>query len=560
MNPCAAAVFGGGPRSEPPDGLAWSGSARAGPLGVGVTERSPRREAAALFFVYALAALLSIAVSRQPGAIASIWFANAVALAVLAQRSRRRWPLLLAATALANVAANIGSGGGLGEALSFLPANLSEIVLGAALLRWSRLDVQGLRTPTGLLRLLLLGGVVPQLAGASVGALTISWQGMAPFEGVWLPWFEGSVIGSMSALPLAYLCWGHGQQALRPSLLDRRLLMLVPLVLGVTLLVLAHVPFPFVYLSLALVLAAMLVEMPAVALLTLLVSVTTAVALALGVFVPPPTRAAWEQVYVYLAYAAALMPAQLLSAAMAEARDGYARLAARSSELAQANEGLEQFVRMASHDLREPLNTVVQFGSLVEEDEAPRLSEPGRMYLGLMLKATVRMRALLDDVLHFARLRRGESAPAQVVSLDAVLAEVGAALAASVRAREAVVEVAALPSVSGHPNLLSLLFQNLLSNALKFVPPERRPHVRVWARIERGMACVTVADNGIGMSEDELTRLFQPFQRLHPRRSYEGTGLGLSLAQQVAQHHGGSIGVSSVPGEGSNFEVRLPLA
>jgi signal transduction histidine kinase len=297
-----------------------------------------------------------------------------------------------------------------------------------------------------------------------------------------------------------------------------------------------------------------------VALLTLLVSLTTAAALALGVFVPPPTGAAWEQVYVYLAYAAALMPAQLLAAAMAEARDGYARLATRSRELVQANEGLEQFVRMASHDLREPLNTVVQFGSLIDQDEAPRLSEPGRMYLGLMMKATLRMRALLDDVLHFARLRRGESAPAQVVSLDAVLAEVGAALAASVRAREAVVEVAALPSVSGHPNLLSLLFQNLLSNALKFVPPERRPHVRVWARIERGMACITVGDNGIGMSEDELTRLFQPFQRLHPRRSYEGTGLGLSLAQQVAQHHGGSIGVSSVPGEGSNFEVRLPLA
>lgn len=557
-HPVAGALEG--LRSEPSGWLAWIDGARAVAVDVGTTQGSPQREAACLFIVYALAALLSIAVSRQPGTIASIWFANAVAIAALAQRGRVRWPLLLAATALANLVANVGGGAGLGMALSFLPANLAEIVLGAALLRYARLSAEGLRTPGGLLRLLLLGGLLPQLVGASVGALTISWHGFAPFDGVWLPWFEGSVIGSMSVLPLAYLCWGQGVQALRPSLLDRRLLVLVPLVLGVTLLMLAHVPFPFVYLSLALVLAAMLVEMPAVALLTLLVSVTTAVALALGVFVPPPTRAAWEQVYVYLAYAAALMPAQLLSAAMAEAHDGYARLATRSRELLQANEGLEQFVRMASHDLREPLNTVVQFGSLVEQDEAPRLSEPGRMYLGLMMKATVRMRALLDDVLHFARLRRGESAPAQVVSLDAVLAEVGAALAASVRAREAVVEVAALPSVSGHSNLLSLLFQNLLSNALKFVPSERRPHVRVWARIERGMACITVADNGIGMSEDELLRLFQPFQRLHPRRSYEGSGLGLSLAQQVAQHHNGSIRVSSVPGEGSSFEVRLPLA
>ncbi|HET9976488.1 MAG TPA: ATP-binding protein [Burkholderiaceae bacterium] len=559
MTPPAAGALGG-LRSEPSNGLPWRKFGRGDAGGAATARGSPQREAAGLFIVYAAAALLSIAVSRQPGTIASIWFANAVAMALLAQRERARWPLLLAVTALANAAANVGGGAGLGMALSFLPANLVEIVLGAVLLHAAGPTADALRTPGGLLRLLLLGGVLPQLAGASVGALTISWHGFAPFDGVWLPWFEGSVIGSMSVLPLAYLCWGLGVQSLRPSLLDRRLLVLVPLVLGVTLLMLAHVPFPFVYLSLVLVLAAMVVEIPAVALLTLLVSLTTAVALALGVFVPPPTRAAWEQVYVYLAYAAALMPAQLLAAAMAEARDGYARLATRSQELQHANEGLEQFVRMASHDLREPLNTVVQFGGLLEQDEAPRLSDPGRMYLGLMMKATVRMRALLDDVLHFARLRHGESAPPQVVALNAVLEEVSAALAASVRAREAVLEVAALPSVRGHANLLSLLFQNLLSNALKFVPPERQPRVRVWARVEGGMACITVADNGIGLTDDERARLFQPFQRLHPRRRYEGSGLGLSLAQQVAQQHGGSIRVSSVPGEGSSFEVRLPLA
>lgn len=551
----------GGLRNEPSQRLEGiSGDSAGGAVDAGTVQGSPRREALGLFFVYGLAALLSIAVSRQPGAIASIWFANAVAIALLAQRDRARWPLLLAATALANVAANIGGGAGVGMALSFLPANLLEIVLGAVLLRAVGLTAEALRTPRGLLRLLLLGGVLPQLIGASVGALTISWHGLAPFDGVWLPWFEGSVIGSMSVLPLAYLCWGQGLQALRPSLLDRRLLVLVPLVVGVTLLMLGHVPFPFVYLSLTLVLAAMFLEMPAVALLTLILSVTTAVALALGVFVPPPTRAHWEQVYVYLAYAAALMPAQLLAAAMGEARDGYARLSRRSSELVQANEGLEQFVRMASHDLREPLNTVVQFGGLIEEDEAQRLSDSGRMYLGLMVKATVRMRALLDDVLHFARLRRGESAPAQVVPLDAVFEELLMTLAASVKAREAAVEVAPLPSVRGQPNLLSLLFQNLLSNALKFVPPERRPHVRVSARAERGVACITVADNGIGMSEPELSRLFQPFQRVHTQGRFEGSGLGLSIAQQVAQHHGGSIRVSSQPGVGSTFEVRLPLA
>ena len=95
---------------------------------------------------------------------------------------------------------------------------------------------------------------------------------------------------------------------------------------------------------------------------------------------------------------------------------------------------------------------------------------------------------------------------------------------------------------------------------LKFVPPGRAPQVHVVARVEGEMAWITIVDNGIGIEPENLPKLFQPFQRLQLRRLYEGTGLGLALARQIAEAHGGEVVVASVPGEGSRFSVRLPLA
>jgi signal transduction histidine kinase len=334
----------------------------------------------------------------------------------------------------------------------------------------------------------------------------------------------------------------------------------MPLTVGVTLLVLAQVPYPFVFLAMPLLLAAMVAEMAAALLLTLVASVAVAGAIATGVFVAPPLRAAWEQVYVYLALAASLVPAQLLASARAELHDIHERLAARSYELRRANDGLEQFVRIASHDLREPLNTVVQFGQLLEQDVGPRLLPEGRQYLGLMLTAARRMRGLLDDVLQYVRLQRHPLVEPQTVALTPLFQELRASLAGRLHASGAHLHIDALPAVQGNPTMLSLLFQNLLSNALKFVPPGRSPQVHVVARVEHRMAWITVVDNGIGIEAENLPKLFQPFQRLQLRRLYEGTGLGLALARQIAEAHGGEIVVASVPGEGSRFSVRLPRA
>jgi signal transduction histidine kinase len=341
---------------------------------------------------------------------------------------------------------------------------------------------------------------------------------------------------------------------------------------ALVLLCLAHVPFPLVFLSMMLVTAAALFNVAVVSLLVLAVSLCCTVALATGLWVTPPVTAQWQEMWVYLGIAAALVPAQLLAATIAEVRAGHGELERRQAELARTNEALESFVRIASHDLREPLNTVVQFSTLIqlEAAEGRPLGREPLAWLGHVVTAGERMRVLLDDLLRYLRAEHdlapaaGDRPAQAVLALDRVLADAAAALAARLRDTGADLRVEPLPMVMGNHTALVLLFQNLLSNALKFVPPGRTPQVRVRAAPPAdeadGLVRIEVHDNGIGIAESELPRLFKPFVRLVPRRHYDGTGLGLALARDIAVHHGGDIAVRSQPGQGSVFVVQLRAA
>ncbi len=523
------------------------------------TPTHPAAEAALLGLLYAATAAASIALSRQPGSVANLWFANALAMGFLATAPQRRWPGLVAAMVAGNLMANLLQGAPIAMALAFLPANAAETLLAAWGLRRLGVGRSGLRTPAAMLRLLAVGAVGAQLVGATLGAFTLRALGAGDFLPMWQRWFEGSAIGSISLLALVICLRLDDRALIRRDLLDWRVLALGGVAAGVALLSLAHVPFPFVYLAIPLLLAAIVLELSATLALVLLVSLVAAVSLAVGVFVPPPFTAQWQELFVYSAYAAALIPAQLLASTMADLRDSQARLAAAGAELQRANEGLEQFVHIASHDLREPLNTIVQFTGLIESDHGQQLPPEARAWLGLVGRAGARMRRLLDDVLHYVRVQREGGDPGQAVQLDRVMQEVLQSLAARIRETGALVAIDSLPVVRGHESLLALALQNLLSNALKFVPPGQRPEVRVHAAIEGGEAVVSVTDNGIGVAAEDIPRLFQPFQRLHLRRHYEGNGLGLALVRQVATAHGGEVQMQSQPGVGTRVSLRLPL-
>lgn len=249
-----------------------------------------------------------------------------------------------------------------------------------------------------------------------------------------------------------------------------------------------------------------------------------------------------------------------LAIALEDLRESHVQLQRTADELRHANESLLQFVRIASHDLREPLNTITQFVGLIDEDHGARLPPEAQQYMHLVLRASVRMRTLLDDVVRYARLQAGEVDKPQSVALDRVFAELRDALAARMAETDAMWTVAPLPVVHGHASLLTMLFQNLLTNAMKFVVAGRAPEVHVGVRIDEDFAVVSVCDNGIGIAPEHQGRLFQPFQRLHRKSEYEGTGLGLALARQIAESHGGSIAVRSEAGQGACFDVRLPLS
>ena len=196
------------------------------------------------------------------------------------------------------------------------------------------------------------------------------------------------------------------------------------------------------------------------------------------------------------------------------------------------------------------------------------LGEGGRDYLTRMQNAAVRMQALIQGLLTYSRVT-SRPEPFSQVSLGMLVQEVISDLAVRVEQTGGEVKVGAMPAIEASPNQMRQLFQNLLGNALKY-HGEGRPFIKVSGKEvhhplsnEGGMdeprVEIRVEDNGIGFDEKYLDRIFQPFQRLHGRSHYEGTGMGLAICRKIVERHGGTITAKSIPGKGSTFIVVLPL-
>ncbi|MCE4553814.1 sensor histidine kinase [Roseateles cellulosilyticus] len=513
--------------------------------------------AVGLALAYTVAAMLSLQLSRQPGSVASIWYANALAVAALAHRHCRDWPALLGAVTLAIIGANALWGDPLLPAMTFIPANLAEVSLAAAALRHAGLQRSGVVSAATLGKALLLAAVAAPLAGATVATLSVGPLIGQGLTGLWLPWLEGAAIGALSTLPLALLLAGEGPAPLRQLAGQVLAWALLCAAIGAALLAAGFLPYPMVYATLPLLTAAVMLPLAGTYVLTLAVSITLAAALGSGLLPTPPLSAAWQQVFIYIAIAAALLPGQLLAATLRELRRSQRHLAQRTDALKRANEGLEQFVHFSAHDLREPLNTIAGFGSLLR-DEAPALDATARQHLDLMLRGTERMRTLLDDMLAYARLQQHEAPTMARVDLDQALQAARDGLAQQIANSGARITTAPLGHVTGHSAMLQVMLQNLLSNALKFVEAGKAPEVEFSAFDDGPDRVLQVRDHGIGISAEGAARLFKPFQRLHTRRRYEGSGLGLALVRRIVDVHGGSISVAPAEGGGSCFTVRLP--
>lgn len=224
----------------------------------------------------------------------------------------------------------------------------------------------------------------------------------------------------------------------------------------------------------------------------------------------------------------------------------------RYRELQRSNAALEQFAAIASHDLSAPLRTIQGFLRLLERKHADELSGEARGFVTNAVQASIRMQRLIDDLLIYSRVGTIDR-PRERVSVAVVVQEVVQALGASGR-----IEWVELPEVEAHRSELVQLFQNLIGNALKYVPAGREPYVEVTAEQVGGEWCFAVIDNGMGVDPAVADDIFEPFRRGTDDAGYEGNGIGLAIARKVVEQHGGRIWVEPGNGGGSRFCFTLP--
>ncbi|HYB83386.1 MAG TPA: ATP-binding protein, partial [Mycobacterium sp.] len=215
---------------------------------------------------------------------------------------------------------------------------------------------------------------------------------------------------------------------------------------------------------------------------------------------------------------------------------------------------------VASHDLQEPLRKVASFCQLLEKRYSDKLDERGVEYIGFAVDGAKRMQVLINDLLMFSRVGRLGTLETEVqldTTLDAALANLAAVIEES--DAEIVRPERPLPQIIGDPMLLTMLWQNLIGNAVKFRRGDRRPRVVIECERRSGEWLISVSDNGIGIPEEFADKVFVIFQRLHGREVYAGTGVGLALVKKIVEHHGGTIWIDTSYTAGTRFEFTIPV-
>lgn len=227
----------------------------------------------------------------------------------------------------------------------------------------------------------------------------------------------------------------------------------------------------------------------------------------------------------------------------------------KSGELERSNQELEQFAYVASHDLQEPLRTINNFVGLLEKNSSTKVDEDTKLYFKFIVNASSKMQDLIKDLLEYSRVGRNMTIAS--VDCNAIVKEVIALMDASIKESSAKITVASLPVLKGNETELKRLFQNLLSNAVKFRKQNDAPVITITAEDKGTEYLFAITDNGIGIEEQFIPKLFIIFQRLHSEDQYAGTGIGLATCKKIVMLHGGKIWVESKIGEGSTFYFTL---
>ncbi|WP_461151264.1 sensor histidine kinase [Spirosoma pulveris] len=237
-------------------------------------------------------------------------------------------------------------------------------------------------------------------------------------------------------------------------------------------------------------------------------------------------------------------------------------------QLEASNEELERFAFVASHDLQEPLRKIQSFSNLITERYANLFDADSMLFMSKIANSAERMSKLIKDLLNFSRISSHQE-EFKVVSLHEVVQRILDDQELRIKGMDVKLEIGDLPIIEGIASQMDHLFNNLVSNALKFVRPGVRPLLRIQARVvdsetypdliaDRRYFEISIEDNGIGFDEKYVDHIFKVFQRLHGKSAFEGTGIGLAICKRVVMYHHGYITARSQPNEGATFVVVLP--
>ncbi len=224
--------------------------------------------------------------------------------------------------------------------------------------------------------------------------------------------------------------------------------------------------------------------------------------------------------------------------------------------LENTNEELRQFAYVASHDLKEPLRMISSYTSLIQRRYTKSLDEGAKEFMGYITDATYRMNNLLEDLLAYSRIST-HNQKKELINMNEVVEGVMASLQLTIKQKNATIHIQQLPQIDVNRSQMGQLYQNLISNAIKFAANDT-PTINISAQKNGSMYLFSVKDNGIGISPEHQQKIFDMFSRLHTRQEYEGTGIGLATCKKIVERHGGTIWVESEINEGSTFYFTLP--
>jgi PAS domain S-box-containing protein len=232
------------------------------------------------------------------------------------------------------------------------------------------------------------------------------------------------------------------------------------------------------------------------------------------------------------------------------------RVQERTAELAEANQEMQAFSYTVSHDLRAPLRGIQGFANALVEDFSASLGDEGRRYCERIAAAGERMEDLIEDLLDYSRLAR-QQIVAKPIDLPSMVREAIERLQTQIKSAQAQVSLDASGTVIAHPTVLLMVIQNLLANAITFVAKGTKPEVDIWSEDRQDWLRLNLQDNGIGIEQKNIDRIFNVFERLHGDEAYAGTGIGLAIVKRAMDRLGGTCGVESAPGKGSRFWIEL---